>query len=179
MIYGYIYKLYCITTGECYIGSTKNLKRRIIKHRIPSNKNISKNILERKNYIFLILQEGKYINLDHLRAIENSYIEKLDCINKIRSFFNTNEQQKIYNEKNKDKIKEQRKLYLEKNKDKIKERQKIYYIKNQDKIIEFRKNNHDKIKEQHNKWYQKNKDKYNEKKRKNYQEAHKNKSQQE
>jgi len=109
MIYGYIYKLYCMDTGECYFGSTTNIKKRIYKHRNTANDCISKNIIERNNYIFLILQEGKYINKNHLIAIEDNYIQKLDCINLQRSFSNDND----YYKKNKEKIKELNKKYRE------------------------------------------------------------------
>jgi len=122
MIYGYIYKLYCMDTGECYFGSTTNIKKRIYKHRNTTNDCISKNIIERNNYIFLILQEGKYINKNHLIAIEDNYIQKLDCINLNRSFTTTNESYLLYAKKNKEK----RKKYWEKNKDIIREKQKEY-----------------------------------------------------
>ena len=102
-------------TGECYIGSTKNIKSRIISHKITANNCISKNIIERNNYIFLILQEGKYINLDHLLAIEDNYIQKIDCINLRRSFITQNARAKIYTKKNKEKLKEYHKKYRENN----------------------------------------------------------------
>jgi len=77
-IYGYIYKLFCLDTREMYIGSTTNLKSRILDHKSKCKKNYnSKQIINRGNYIFLILQEGNYINKDHLLAIEDSYIQKL------------------------------------------------------------------------------------------------------
>lgn len=101
MIHGYIYKLFCLDTGEMYFGSTTNLKKRKSQHTEKDNKCVSKQIINRNNYIFIILQEGKYINLDHLKAIENSYIEKLPCINLLRSFSCVNESAKRTYDKNK------------------------------------------------------------------------------
>jgi len=87
MINGWIYKLFCMDTREMYIGSTTNLKIRKYDHKHKQKKaTVATQIINRKNYIFLILQEGKYINLDHLKAIEDNYIEKLPCINYIRIY---------------------------------------------------------------------------------------------
>ncbi len=54
---GYIYIIKCNITGEYYIGSTRNLARRIRRHRCPSNKTASRAIIERDNYSVEILEE--------------------------------------------------------------------------------------------------------------------------
>ena len=55
MIYGYIYKLFCLDTREMYIGSTENLKLRIYNHKsVVQNNSVSKQIINRNNYIHLI-----------------------------------------------------------------------------------------------------------------------------
>ena len=54
---GYIYIIKCNITGEYYIGSTRNLAKRMKGHRCPSNKTGSKAIIERDNYSVEILEE--------------------------------------------------------------------------------------------------------------------------
>jgi len=153
MIYGYIYKLFCLDTREMYIGSTINMKKRINRHNEKKDKHISssKQIINRNNYIFLILQEGFYINKDHLRAIEDYYICKLPCINSCRAFITINEYhknrridnrefvlnyEKIYRQNNKENICKIQKKYIEFNKEKIKDKQQEYREKNKQKINE-------------------------------------------
>ena len=54
---GYIYIIKCNITGEYYIGSTRNLAKRMKGHRCPSNSTASKAIIERDNYSVEILEE--------------------------------------------------------------------------------------------------------------------------
>jgi len=110
MIYGYIYKLFCLDTREMYIGSTINLKKRIQNHKEMRNTN-SKQIINRNNYIFLILKEYWFVNTEHLWAIESSYIDNLPCVNKKLALSNRNDTQKKYNQKYKNNNKEKTALY--------------------------------------------------------------------
>lgn len=148
MIYGYIYKLFCLDTREMYIGSTKNLKKRIGHHKEKTNTYTSKQIINRNNYIFLILQEGFYVNKDHLIAIEDNYICKLPCINFHRPFLTKYE----YYKNNKDSIILREKIYRQNKKDLISLREKIY-----------RQNNKEKIRTRQNEYYEKNKEYFEEK----------------
>lgn len=132
MIYGYIYKLFCLDTREMYIGSTINLKQRIDRHNKKNYLCSAKQIIDRNNYIFLILQEGFYVNKDHLRAIEDNYICKLPCINYYRSLSTLEE----WNQENLEKIQEYRKQYRSENKEKIKTRDKKYRESNRQKLNE-------------------------------------------
>ena len=54
---GYIYIIKCNITGEYYIGSTRNLAKRIRRHRCPSNNTASKAIIERGDYNVEVLEE--------------------------------------------------------------------------------------------------------------------------
>ena len=54
---GYIYIIKCNITGEYYIGSTRNLAKRMKGHRCPSNKTGSKAIIERGDYNVEVLEE--------------------------------------------------------------------------------------------------------------------------
>jgi len=164
-IYGYIYKLFCLDTREMYIGSTTNLKNRINSHQKKDC--VSKQIINRGNYIFLILQEGYYINHDHLLAIEDSYIQKLPCINTKRAFTTDNEYSKNFYWNNLELAKKRMKEYKNNNLEKFKINQKISrkktYDKNRDKYLkqkkEYGEKNKDKIKIRNKNWYQANKDK--------------------
>ena len=86
---GIVYFIQCLETGEIYIGSTKQtIKKRMKGHRSDSkdnNKNScsSKQIIDRGNYIYEILEE---VDNDILREREQYYIETTDCINMSNSF---------------------------------------------------------------------------------------------
>jgi len=54
---GYIYIIKCNITGEYYIGSTRNLAKRMKGHRCHSNKTASRAIIERDNYNVEVLEE--------------------------------------------------------------------------------------------------------------------------
>jgi len=54
---GYIYIIKCNITGEYYIGSTRNLTKRMYTHRCASNNTASKAIIERGDYKVDILEE--------------------------------------------------------------------------------------------------------------------------
>ena len=73
------------------------------------------------------------------------------------------EQQKIYREKNADKIKEYKKKYNESHKNLIKEQCKNYYEENKEKCLEklnkYKEENKEKIKKDKEEWYQRNKEK--------------------
>lgn len=81
-----IYKLIDLTTGEFYIGSTKNLRKRINAHRTKNNKCRSRAIINNNNYEFIILDERFVYNKENKIILENIYVllsRKLSdkCIN--------------------------------------------------------------------------------------------------
>lgn len=140
MIYGWIYKLFCLDTGKFYIGSTQNLRTRINKHKSKNQDTTSRIIIDKNNYIFLILQEGFYVNKDHLEIIETTYIEKLDCVNKNRSISTREEESKRYREKNKEIVLEKTKEWRKNNQEKVKELHRNYCENNKEKLKEYYKN---------------------------------------
>jgi hypothetical protein len=84
-------------------------------------------------------------------------------IKEVKKKFNKAEYNKLYNEKNKEKIKECSRLYNEKNSEKRKEYNKLYNEKNKEKVANSRmryyENNKEKIKEYSRLYNEKNKEK--------------------
>jgi len=144
----YVGIVYRIFYGDLsYIGSTINLKQRIIGHNGINNNCSSKEIMC-YDYEVEILAEIYYVenHLDiNLRNLEREYIEQYKCVNKVRPII-TKEEQKEYKKSDKykesqkeykklDKYKEYQKEYqkLDKSKKYKKEYNKEYYIKNKSK----------------------------------------------
>jgi predicted GIY-YIG superfamily endonuclease len=146
--------------GFGYIGSTCNLKRRLINHRSSYNRCESKILA--KPYTHLVLEE--YEDKDNLEFAEQFYIKlykslygdkllnkliplrtdkeyRIDNKDKIR------EKSKEYKIDNKDKIREKMKEYYTEKKDKITEKHKEYRLVNKDKMKQYRVDNKDKIKQ--------------------------------
>lgn len=76
---GYIYKLICSETGDCYFGSTFNPIKRYSSHLSNNNTCTSKCL---KNPIMYILEIKDFISKSHLEYIERDYILNNNCINK-------------------------------------------------------------------------------------------------
>jgi hypothetical protein len=76
---GIVYAIRCRETGEVYVGSTKlTLNKRMSVH--YSHNCVSKQIMERGNYIVEILEEVE--DVEQLRWRELHYVDTLDkCIN--------------------------------------------------------------------------------------------------
>ena len=127
---GFIYKIKCNITNEYYIGSTLNIIRRKAEHRyFKKSSCLSKDIIKRNNYTFIILEERKINSIKQLYLIENLYIvigwrTKNKCLNNKIAYRTNN----IY----KYKLKLQNKKYYKKNKNKILEHQKEYKENNKD-----------------------------------------------
>jgi hypothetical protein len=148
-----IYEIVCNETGERYIGSTfePTVARRIAKHREKTNKCISKQIIDRDNYSYGLLEKVDVETRDELRMCERKWYDSLDCINKQRPYCSLDELKeskkeydKEYHEQNKDKIK----AYQEQNRDKTKEYKKAYYKQNRDKTKEYNKEYYERKKQQ-------------------------------
>jgi len=160
-----IYKLCCkdINITDIYIGSTTNFKARKSQHKSKvvtgCNFKVYKYIRENggwENWDMVQIKSFPCSNIRELLAEERNSMEEYKAVlnsyipyitNKERLEHNK-ELDKLYREKNKDKIKEKRKVYRENNKDKIKE-----------KRIEYLLNNKEKVKEQKKIYYKKNKKK--------------------
>ena len=129
---GIVYEIVCNITGERYIGSTtsKYLSSRISHHRHQQSTCCSKEIINRNNYCYNILETIIINNIKELRIKEREWFDKLDCIN-IKPPYVTEseiiEYNNNYNHNRKDKMKE----YYEINKQKIKNRriERYYLIK--------------------------------------------------
>ena len=129
----YIYKIYCKDKDikDCYIGSTNNIKNRILNHKSICNNENSKNY---NNYKYIYIREnGGFANWTYeimcecpkedRYKTERYYVENTKNTNLNKQIPNrgSKEYDKEYRELNRDKIKEQKKEYYESNKDKIKD----------------------------------------------------------
>ena len=132
-----VVKIYCIEdiNDLRYVGSTKKkLPQRLSGHRFQSriNEKITSKKLNLYNCIIYVLEET---DEEHRIEREKYWIDKIDCVNKLRYDFDQKEYQKEYRKKNKDEIKQKRKEYRQKNK----EYQKEYRKKNKEYQKEYQK----------------------------------------
>jgi len=126
---GKIYKIVCNETGEIYYGSTiDKLNKRICDHKSHQNC-VSKQIINRNNYYYELIEDYSCNNKKELETRERWYIENNKCINKfiptrtLKEYYQINkEKKKEYQKQNKEKIKEYSKQYRETNIEKIKEK---------------------------------------------------------
>jgi hypothetical protein len=145
---GFVYRIFYKDLS--YIGSTTNLKQRMVNH-ISSNDCSSKEIIC-YNYEVEILAE--IYNMDDkkiLLKLEREYMEQYKCVNKKKSILLENdnhylenrdkmlEKQKQYYLKNPDKCKEVMKKYKIENKEKYNVYQKQYRIENKEKMLSYQK----------------------------------------
>ena len=120
---GIVYKILCNETGECYVGSANdriNYLSRKKNHRYQINYCSSKKIIDRGNYEFIILEANIFIDIE-LRKREQEFIDITEnTINEIRAYQSPEhrkEQKRLEHIRNGS---ERNKLYWEKNKDKLK-----------------------------------------------------------
>jgi hypothetical protein len=140
-----IYEIVCNITNEKYYGSTK-LQNRLQFHKAISNKCNSKQIIDRGNYIFRIIETLDNPTKIELLTKEKEYIKNNECINKY-SPIRTIEELRAYEKKkndekyllNKEDILKKNKEYYDNNKEKILTQQKKYYEDNRVLIKEIRK----------------------------------------
>jgi hypothetical protein len=127
---GYIYKLYCLTSGLAYYGSTtKSIEIRLNGH-IQNPTTSSEQIIKNNNYKIEVLEELQLQNRTELLNREKYYILNNECINKNIPLRTTKE---WYNETNyKDKL---RNDYNETRKEKKKQ----YYIANKAKRLKYQR----------------------------------------
>lgn len=125
---GLIYEIVCNETNERYIGSTfeSTVARRIAKHREKgSHICSSRQIINRNNYRYGLLETVNVNSRDELRMKEREWFDKLECINirkPIRSeeekqeykkeyYYSHQEYYKIKRKEYNDSHKEERRLY--------------------------------------------------------------------
>jgi hypothetical protein len=76
---GYIYKILCNITNECYYGRCNGKYSRINCHTAKNNSTVSKQIIDRGNYTFIIVENN--IEDDLIIEREYYYIKNFECIN--------------------------------------------------------------------------------------------------
>ena len=135
---GFIYLIKCNITNECYVGSSmcKNKKDRLYNHKSKCNTCVSKQIINRNDYEYIIIEDILDIDKKELIIKEQEYIDKYNCINKQRSYTTKEQAEQDKREYNKEYIKEYMKEYRQNNKRKeyMKEYNKEYNF--------FKKYNH-------------------------------------
>lgn len=136
---GYVYKIESDCKSICYIGSTtQTLKNRFKDHLRQMNCSISQFFIN-PNYSFSngceLLKSYDVVDIRHLNAYEQLYINKISCINKHAALqlcrvFQRREYSKLYRELNPYKARD----YHEMNKEPINARKREYYTNNKDII---------------------------------------------
>jgi len=77
---GKIYKIVCNTTGETYYGSTTQpLWKRMGHHRCKTNSANSKQIIERGNYDYVLVEEYPCDNKEQDKKYQEQMKEKVIC----------------------------------------------------------------------------------------------------
>ena len=123
-----IYKITSMNNPDLiYYGHTcDTLSRRFSKHKAPTNKAPSKNIIEQGDAIILLVEEYPCENEYEAKAREAFYIQNNPCVNKSMPNRTNKESYKAYYEKNREHILERKKEYCESHPEVIKETQKKY-----------------------------------------------------
>tara|TARA_R110002153_G_C13038166_1_gene469534 strand:- start:44 stop:547 length:504 start_codon:yes stop_codon:yes gene_type:complete len=132
MIYelGHIYVIWDIDDHNLvYYGSTNDLKYRMYRHKSVSNSCSSKQIIERGNYEYAILETHENIDKYDLIERERWYIENKPCINKTIPHRTRAEYSRKYRQDNKEKLTD----YYQNNKDKFAQHNSKYYQNNKEK----------------------------------------------
>ena len=135
------YTFYKIQVGnECYVGSTKNFKRRMSDHKQKSNCLINDKHYNMK--VYQSIREVGWNNIDVMiidKIIYNSKHEALDMETKYMLMFNAKlnscypkRSRKIYMIENKEKVSNYHKLYNQKHKEKKQIYKKEYYEKHKE-----------------------------------------------
>jgi hypothetical protein len=157
MIYelGHIYVIWDIEDHNLiYYGSTKDFRNRMHQHKFKNNACSSRQIIERGNYEYAILET--YENIDEYDLVERErwYILNKPCVNKIvphrtGAEWRQDNKQEIadyhseYYQNNKKKRNEYSKEYCKdyyvNNKDKINNNAKEYYYENKTKVNDYQK----------------------------------------
>jgi len=132
-----IYKIIDNTTEDFYIGSTiQDLKTRFKRHKYisPSFRNCSsKKIIEKNNFRIELIENYPCKNLEELRKREQYYIDKSKCINKHNAYLSKEDLKKynkVWREKNKERLLKKYNERYKKNPELIKKQAIENYYKN-------------------------------------------------
>ncbi len=175
-----MYKITSMNNPELvYYGHTcDTLSRRFSKHKTPSNKTISKIIIEKGDAVIILLENYPCDSEDQAYAREAYYILNNPCVNKCipgrtdkeygKYYRSTHKEQiKQYYEEHIDEKKEYDKIRYEFNKEQFQKKAKEYYSSNKDEINikrkEYREENKEKIQEQKTKYREAHKEQIKEK----------------
>jgi hypothetical protein len=169
---GKIYKIVCNITGEVYVGSsTTTLAKRLYLHTKKKNTCSSKQIIDRGDYVIVLIEAFPCANKSELFQRERYHYDLIPNINKQRPF--TTEEERIeenstrckaYREANKEATRQ----YKLDNKEKIAEWNKQYDLDNKEKKKQYELDNKEKISERKKQYYLDNKEKISEQHKQNY-----------
>jgi hypothetical protein len=112
---GYIYKILCNITNECYYGRCNGKYSRINCHTAKSNNTSSKTIIERGNYNFIIVEND--IEDDLIIEREYYYIKNFECINQQLPFIESDNNLHRNRKAGKDKYYTNKEFYKKKTND--------------------------------------------------------------
>ena len=174
---GKIYKIVCIITDECYIGSTcePTVVRRLATHvrSFKSSQNTSKGdyvtsygIIGRGDYQIFLIENYSCNSRDELHSREGEIIRefKLNC--KCNNFYIPGRTYAQYRKDNCDIIREKKKQHYDENKELYSEKYKKYHADNKTKLNEncrkYNAENKERISEKHKNYREENKDKIKE-----------------
>lgn len=153
-----VYEIVNTITGDCYIGSSVDLKRRKREHfknstwKKEQNKPLYKDMKQygKDNFLFKPIQ---LCNPEELKKYEQAAIEKYNPkYNRYAAYTGLSKEEydkKRYKE-NVDSIKQQQKQYRKENTDSIKQYQKQWYKEHSDNIKQYYKEHADSIKQYNN-----------------------------
>jgi len=125
---GYIYKILCNITGECYYGHSKGGYSRINCHTAKSNNTSSKPIIDRGNFQYIIIENN--IDDNMLNEREYYYITNNQCVNKTIPF--------VENDNKTHRHRKEEKYRYYSNPEFYKKKSNNYYHNNKEKIKEYR-----------------------------------------
>jgi hypothetical protein len=132
---GYIYKILCNITNECYYGRCNGKYSRINCHTAKNNPTISKQIIDRGNYTFSIVED----NIENNLIIEREYyyIKNFECINKTLPYIETDDKLHRHRQEEKDRYYTNQEFYKKKsNENYHKNRESIRAERNQKILCE-------------------------------------------
>jgi len=130
-----IYKLHCNITGEDYYGSTTDYKKRIYSHKCFKNKRQckSKQIIERGDYTFSIVEECNFETGQQLKQRERYYFENFPCINQVIPYKSREEILQDKRDRSKSDIgKKDKAQYRAEHKEELSDKQKARYNNNKE-----------------------------------------------
>ena len=156
-----IYQIINIITGDCYIGSTVDLKRRKREHfknstwKKEQNKPLYKYMQQygKENFLFKTIQ---LCDPEELKKYEQIAIEKYNPKYNVKAAYiemSKEEYKKQYNKKNANKIRQQKKQYRKEHANSIKQYQKQHKEEHMEYMKQYRKENADSIRQQQKQYH--------------------------